>query len=360
MNTTKKRVYVGLSGGVDSSVSLAFLKDKGYDVTGVFIKVWHPDFLECTWKEDRRDAMRVCARLEVPFKEYDFEEEYKAHVVDYMIEEYRKGRTPNPDIMCNKWVKFDAFLNQALEEGADYIATGHYARVREVESYELLAGVDEKKDQSYFLWTLGQHELPHTLFPIGHLKKTEVRDYAHKYNLITAEKKDSQGLCFMGQVDMREFLKRYIHTEEGEVVNTEGEIIGRHEGAMLYTTGQRHGFTITQKGTDDKPYYVYDRDIEANTITVTNNPTETGELYAARGVLLESEHWVSGQEPDLSITYGARIRYRQPLESCKVVRGSEGYEVHFDEPQKAVSSGQSVVIYRGEIVVGGGIVNALR
>ncbi len=214
---TKKKVFVGLSGGVDSSVSAALLQSQGYDVFGVFIKVWQPDFYECTWKEDRLDAMRVCAKLNIPFYTLDLEKEYKKEVVDYMIEEYKNGRTPNPDVMCNKYIKFGGFFDWAMSQGADFVATGHYARLNK--EHELVAGRDSNKDQSYFLWTLTKEQLSKTLFPVGDIEKTEVRKLAKKFGLPTAEKKDSQGLCFIGKVDMAEFLHHFIETKPGPVLN---------------------------------------------------------------------------------------------------------------------------------------------
>jgi len=251
-----KKVFVGVSGGVDSSTSVALLKKQGYDVTGVFIKVWQPDFVECQWKEDRLDAMGVCADLGIPFLDLDLEEEYKSDVFDYMVSEYKQGRTPNPDVMCNKKIKFGGFLDFAKNKGADFIATGHYVRWQ---GKKLLMGVDKGKDQSYFLWTLTQDQLKYCIFPIGQYEKTKVRRLAKKFGLLTAQKKDSQGLCFVGKVDMKEFLQRFIPQKEGLVLNTDGQVIGVHEGIFFYTIGQRHGFKIKKKGVDDKPYYVVKR-----------------------------------------------------------------------------------------------------
>ena len=259
MEIKKKKVFVGASGGVDSSTTMAILKEQGYDVTGVFIKVWQPDFVECQWKEDRLDAMRVCATLGVQFLDLDLEEEYKKGVFDYMVDGYKNGRTPNPDVMCNKKIKFGAFLDFALENGADHVATGHYVRL---EDGKLLTGVDKNKDQSYFLWTLTKEQLKYCLFPIGGYEKIKVREMAKKFKLSTAQKKDSQGLCFVGKVDMKEFLERFIPQKKGEVLNEKGEVIGEHDGVFYYTLGQRHGFLITKKGTDDKPYYIVKKDLE--------------------------------------------------------------------------------------------------
>ena len=274
MNNNKKTVFVGVSGGVDSSVSAALLKDQGYNVVGVFIRTWSPDFIKCTWRDERRDAMRVCAHLGIPFLECDAEEEYKKGVADYMIEEYKKGRTPNPDVMCNREVKFGVFWNFAKSHGADFIATGHYAvnNSKSNYSFQLCKSPDSSKDQSYFLWTLNQEDLSHTLFPIGHLKKTEVRKLAKKYKIPVAEKKDSQGVCFLGPLDMKDFLKHYIKSEKGKVLDEKGKVIGIHDGAVFFTLGERHGFVITEKTQNDKPYYVVGKDIKKNIIIVSTLP----------------------------------------------------------------------------------------
>ena len=343
-NTSKGRVFVGLSGGVDSAVSAALLMEQGYDVTGVFIKVWQPDFLPCTWRDERRDAMRVAAKLNIPFLFFDFEDEYKKGVADYMIEEYRKGKTPNPDVMCNREVKFGAFWDKAKAMGADYIATGHYARNIDNELYE---GVDKEKDQSYFLWTLTKSDLEHVLFPIGHLKKDEVRKIAKKYGLHTAEKKDSQGICFIGDVDIEEFLSHYIETKPGSVLDTKGNIIGSHTGALYYTLGERHGFDINEKSSDSKPYYVVSKNIKENTITVSNNDEDI--LKSKSGeVSVERQNLVSNNLPT---NVEARIRYRQSRFKISLEKNT----VKFLEPQ-TVDSGQSIVFYSGERCLGGAII----
>ncbi len=350
-----KKVYVGLSGGVDSSVSAALLQKEGYDVTGVFIKVWQPEFFECTWRQDRLDAMRVCAKLNIPFFTLDLEKEYKKEVVDYMIAEYKAGRTPNPDVMCNKYVKFGGFFKWAMEHGADFVATGHYTQVKKVsDKFELLAGSDKNKDQSYFLWTLTQKELSQILFPVGNIEKPEVRKIADKYDLSTAIKKDSQGLCFIGKVDMKDFLKNYIKEEKGNVLNEAGEIIGEHDGAFYLTIGQRHGFRISEKTPNDTPYYVTGKDIEENTITVSQNSVL--ENSESKVVKLEKINWTLDVIPDSSKKYSARIRYRQPLEECEIKKSGKNFELHFTNSQKAITSGQSAVIYDGEVCLGGGII----
>jgi len=355
-----KKVYVGLSGGVDSSVSAALLKEQGYDVTGVFIKVWQPEFVKCSWREDRLDAMRICAKLDIPFKDLDLEKEYKKEVFDYMIYEYKTGRTPNPDVMCNKSIKFGGFLEWALESGADYIATGHYARIKKNGKVKMLAGVDNNKDQTYFLWTLSQERLRHILFPIGDLEKPEVRKLAKKYNLLTAEKKDSQGLCFVGMVEMKEFLKLFLPEKKGDVLNEKGEVVGFHDGAYYYTLGQRHGFTITKKTPDDRPKFVINKDVNKNTITVSDK--KRGEvdqrISDKKEIEIENINWIGGEEPSPNKKYKARIRYRQELQDCKIIKEPISGEVKviFDEVQKSVSSGQSVVVYDEEECLGGGII----
>jgi tRNA-specific 2-thiouridylase len=344
----KETVFVGVSGGVDSSVSLALLKEEGYNVVGCFIKTWQPDFIECTWKDERRDAMRICAKLGVPFLTIDAEKEYRDFVGMYMINEYRAGRTPNPDVMCNKEVKFGVFLKKALELGADFVATGHYARVLD---RKLLKGVDDSKDQSYFLWTLTSEQLSKTKFPIGHLQKSEVRKIAEKYDLFTAEKKDSQGVCFLGPIDMKDFLKHYIEVKTGNVLNEAGEVIGNHDGALFYTIGERHGFNITEKGVSDKRYYVVKRDLEKNTITVSNEISKKDVLENFKSIKIKDVNW--SVKPEEGKKYEARIRYRQKLEKCEI----KGDVVFFENPQNTATPGQSLVVYDGDICIGGGVID---
>ncbi len=344
-----KTVFVGVSGGVDSSVSLALLKEQGFNVVGCFIKTWQPDFITCTWREERRDAMRVCAALDVPFLTIDAEREYKELVGEYFINEYRAGRTPNPDVMCNKEIKFGVFLKYALAHGADYVATGHYAISK---NGNLLIGEDKTKDQSYFLWTLTKEQIEKIIFPVGHLQKSDVRKLAAKYNLPTETKKDSQGVCFLGPIDMKEFLTHYIPKKEGSVLNMAGEIIGTHDGALFFTLGERHGFTIAKKGIDDKPMYVIARDLEQNTITVSGDKSDEEKYKDTKKIKIDNVNWISGVAPNADKKLQARIRYQQPLQNCRVEKDL----VIFDEPQIAVSSGQSVVIYGGQIVLGGGII----
>lgn len=351
----RKKVFVALSGGVDSSVSAALLKQQGYDVTGVFIKVWHPDFLPCTWKEERQDAMRVCAHLDIPFLTFDFEKEYKKEVVDYMVHEYKTGRTPNPDVMCNKYVKFGAFFKQAMKMGADYIATGHYARVQFDEksrTYHLLKGIDSNKDQSYFLWTLTQDVLKRTLFPVGQYVKPQVRKLAKKFGLMTANKKDSQGLCFIGKLDMKDFLKSFIDEKEGIVLTQEKEVVGVHDGAAFYTLGQRHGFTITKQDSEMSPYYVIDKEMKSNTITVS--PVAT--IKNKDTIKLENTNWIGGSPQEIN-TYEARTRYRQKLLESVVSKTSENHIlITFSNTLPLSPPGQSLVLYDNDRCVGGGII----
>jgi len=351
---SKGNIFVGLSGGVDSSVSAALLKQQGYDVTGVFIKGWYPDWIECSWRDDRLDAMRVAVSLDIPFVTLDLEKEYKKEVVDYMVTEYRAGRTPNPDIMCNKHVKFGAFLDWALTQGADFVATGHYAQL-DLHS-TLLSGADEGKDQSYFLWTLTKRQLSRTLFPIGHMQKDEVRKLARKFGLPTADKGDSQGVCFMGQVDIEEFLSHYIPKERGNVLDENGRVIGYHDGATFLTLGVRHGFTVTEKTPDDAPYYVIARDITHNTITVSHRSLEGTLPTEKKEYSLSLTNWV-GDTPESGKKYQARVRHLGELLPCIVeIVNSHEAEIGFDTPL-IIAPGQSCVVYDGETCLGGGIVS---
>lgn len=382
----KKTVFVGVSGGVDSSVSAALLKEHNYDVVGVFIRTWTPDFIECTWRDERRDAMRVCAHLNIPFLECDAEEAYKKGVADYMIEEYKKGNTPNPDVMCNREVKFGIFWDFAKKHGADFIATGHYAQVSLIDnnskiidtknsfsnglaelkakeirgpekknfSYQLHKSPDSSKDQSYFLWTLTQEDLSHVLFPIGHLEKSEVRKLAEKYKIPVATKKDSQGVCFLGPLDMKDFLRHYIDSQRGDVLDEEGGVIGYHEGAVFLTLGERHGFTITKNSQNNKPLYVISKDIKNNTITVSSQPTRQDLVGKDSIIKIINTNWIINPEEDK--LYQAQIRYHGELLNCTISPISPSYgEVKF-EKEVLVDSGQSIVVYDGDICLGGGVV----
>lgn len=342
-----KKVYVGMSGGVDSSVSAFLLKEGGFDVIGVFINVWQPDFLECRRRDDREDAMRVAAQLGIKFEVLDLEDEYKREVVDYMIAEYKRGRTPNPDVMCNKFVKFGAFYNWAMENGADLVATGHYAKT---DGEKLMKAKDQNKDQTYFLWKIAGDKLGRILFPVGGLMKDEVREIAKKNGLFVADKKDSQGVCFIGKMDMKEFLSNFVETSKGEVLNTKREVIGEHDGAIFYTLGQRRGFNVVKKEPDAGAYFVVEKDVDKNTITVVSEKERAQKEGLVSGVLLEDINWVSDKPVDGQ--YQCRFRHRQPLVECEL----QGSGVKFRESQRDVNPGQSLVLYDGEICLGGGII----
>jgi tRNA-specific 2-thiouridylase len=350
----KQKVFVGISGGVDSSVSAYLLKKKGYDVTGVFIKVYYPEFVNCNWRAEMQDAMRVCAKLDIPFLLCDAEKEYKEGVIDYMINEYRAGRTPNPDVMCNKHVKFDSFYNFAMKNGADYIATGHYAQSNA--DGQMYKGADQEKDQSYFLWTLTPEILSKTLFPVGWMQKTEVRKIAKKAGLLTAQKKDSQGLCFIGHVDMKDFLRNYIETKPGDALDEEGEVIGQHDGSILYTIGERHGFEIfdSEKSDSENPLYIVDKNLSANTITVSENKIEN----SAKTVELEKINLISQNLKAGDGVY-AKTRYRQEDQKASVIEISNDdgkLKISFEKDQESITPGQSVVLYKEKECVGGGII----
>lgn len=349
--TKDKKVFVGLSGGVDSSVAALRLKRTGYDVTGVFIKTWHPDFLECTEEEDRLDAMRVAARLDIPFCTFDAEEVYKRDVADYMIEEYKKGRTPNPDVMCNKYVKFGTFLDFACSHGADLVATGHYARVKEKNGhYHLLRGKDTNKDQSYFLWTLTQAQLARVSFPVGDTKKESVRKEAAKAGLLTAGKHDSQGVCFLGEVDLKEFLSHYIDVASGAVLDENGNKIGRHDGALFYTLGQRYGFTITEQNIARVPHYVVAKEMKKNTITVAAVPSRV----QREKIRLEQFNGI--QPTENAGEYFAQFRYRQqPLQVKVKKEDGTTFVIPLEEADRP-SAGQSCVLYLRDECIGGGII----
>lgn len=346
-NTTK--VFVGMSGGVDSSVAAYLLKKQGYDVVGVFMHSFNLDGCE---EKDAEDARRVAAHLNIPFYVMDFEDEYKKYVVEYMVRGYAAGLTPNPDVMCNKEIKFGFFLKKALEFGADYIATGHYVRLRRnfqipISNIQLYEAKDKNKDQSYFLWTLTEDQLKRCLFPIGDYVKPTVRKIAKRAGLPTAAKKDSQGICFLGKVTLADFLKNYIPAKEGAVVNTEGEKIGVHRGVQLYTIGQRHGLCIRSKKQeagskeDRKPHYVADKNVETNTIVAVEGDAHPA--LCKKEVELREVNLISKKLP--KIIY-ARVRYRQPVAKARIRNQESGIKLVFDTPQKYVAPGQSAVFYR--------------
>jgi len=339
-----KKVYVGMSGGVDSSVTAALLKEQGYDVTGVYMKNWSQDIpgFVCPWKEDYQDAKRVAVQLGIDFKMYDFETEYRQKVVDYMVAEYQSGRTPNPDIMCNQEVKFKLFLETALENGADMIATGHYARIK---NGQLYAGLDPKKDQSYFLYRVTEAALKKSLMPIGEMEKSAVRSLAKKLGLATADKKDSQGICFVGKVGIKEFLLNELGPQpHGPIIDQTGKTIGEHDGSLFYTIGQRHGLDIG----GGLPYYVVKKDMKGNTLFVTTK-LDDKELWS-KDLKLQDVHWIN-QPPKKGQKLKARLRYRGPLIDCQ----NHDNILTLALEQRGLASGQSAVLYDGDLVLGGGI-----
>jgi tRNA-specific 2-thiouridylase len=394
-----KRVVVGLSGGVDSSVAAYLLQQQGYEVIGLFMKNWHDDSVtisnECPWLEDSNDALLVAEKLGIPFQTVDLSEEYKEKIVDYMFNEYEKGRTPNPDVLCNREIKFDVFMKIAISLGADYVATGHYCQKSEIEVngetiYQLKAGADSNKDQSYFLCQLSQDQLAKSLFPIGALTKPEVREIAAQMDLITAEKKDSQGLCFIGKVRLPEFLQQKLQPKEGVIIQIDknnpvynsakvvgltveediifearkipytpdmGKVVGNHQGAHYFTIGQRKGLNVG--GTTD-PLFIISTNVETNTIYTGLTSQHPGLFKKALFIEKAEVHWI---RKDLALANGetmkvmARIRYRQPLQSATLHQFENGMYVAFDDPQSAITEGQFTAWYLGEELVGSGVIS---
>jgi tRNA-specific 2-thiouridylase len=391
----KKRIVIGLSGGVDSSVAAYLLKKEGYEVIGLFMKNWHDESVtlsnECPWLEDSNDAMLVAEKLGIPFQIVDLSKEYKERIVDYMFNEYAQGRTPNPDVLCNREIKFDVFLVIALSLGADYVATGHYCQKEAFQNkdeetvYRLLAGKDNNKDQSYFLCQLSQAQLSKVLFPIGHLKKAEVREIATTQNLVTADKKDSQGLCFIGKVSLPDFLQQQLKPKAGQIIKipetlsayenqnvakqtldqkaekhqyeiSDGILIGEHQGAHFYTIGQRKGLGI---GGFEEPLFVIDTDVEENLIYVGEGKSHPGLYRDTLKVASDEIHWI---RTDLTLEIGdslkvsARIRYRQPLQKATLFQTKDGLYITFEEHQSAITSGQFVAWYEGTELLGSGVI----
>jgi len=387
----KKRVIVGLSGGVDSSVAAHLLIQQDYEVIGLFMKNWHDESVtlsnECPWLEDSNDAMLVAEKLGIPFQTVDLSAEYKDRIVDYMFDEYAAGRTPNPDVLCNREIKFDVFLKIALSLGADYVATGHYCQKETLSTengsvYRLMSGADGNKDQSYFLCQLTQEQLAKTLFPIGHLQKAEVREIARKLNLVTAEKKDSQGLCFIGKVSLPDFLQQQLQPKTGNIIEIpedfyasrapaqsliaqsqkttyqtgDGKIVGTHQGAHFFTIGQRKGLAV---GGTPEPLFVIDTDVTKNVVYVGQGKDHPGLYRKALKVKTDEVHWI---REDLRHIEGtemkvmARIRYRQPLQKASLILQADGLYVQFDQLQSAITSGQFVAWYEDEELLGSGVI----
>lgn len=342
-----KTVFVGLSGGVDSSVSAMLLKREGYDVVGVYMKNWSqslPGF-NCPWREDYQDAKRVAVQLGIKFTVFDFEKDYKQKVVDYMISEYKLGNTPNPDIMCNQEIKFKLFLDTSLEAGADYVATGHYAKT---DGGRLFQAKDELKDQTYFLYRVDRKALAKTIFPLGDLYKKQVRELAIKKNLVTSTKKESMGICFIGKVGIKDFLRQYVSVTPGPIIDANGITIGSHDGAIFYTIGQRHGLDVG----GGLPYYVTGKNMVTNTVYVTSKIDD--ERLWSISVSLTNTHWIN-KSPKHNVEYMARTRHRGQLLPATYVKNS----IIFKDPVKALNPGQSVVLYENCEVLGGGIITKL-
>lgn len=359
----RKKVVLGMSGGVDSSVAAILLKEQGYDVIGVFMKNWEEKDENgvCMAEEDYKDVIAVAEQLEIPYYSVNFVKEYWDKVFTYFLDEYKKGRTPNPDVMCNKEIKFRAFLDYAMKLGADYVATGHYARIVHEEKdgkikSTMLRGIDDNKDQTYFLCQLSQEQLEKVLFPLGEYTKPQIREIAEKYNLATAKKKDSTGICFIGERDFNKFLSQYLPAKGGNIVNTQGKVLGHHNGLMYYTIGQRKGIGIgnTKEGTGE-PWFVVDKDLEKNELIVTQGDNSV--LYS-KGLIATDFNFINEVQFPLECT--VKFRYRQKDTKVLINKLNENeYEVIFDEPQKAVTLGQIVVAYDSEVCLGGGIIDKI-
>jgi tRNA-specific 2-thiouridylase len=354
----KKTVFVGLSGGVDSSVAALLLQRQGYHVVGVYLKCWEglvtPRGLQfadsCNWRAERRDAAAVAATLGIPFRTYDFTDKYRREVVDEFFEEYAVGHTPNPDVSCNRSIKFGAFFDEAMRDGADYIATGHYVRRRDTsDGAQILTGVDTTKDQSYFLWSLTQSQLARSLFPVGEFTKVRIRQLANEAHLPTANKKDSQGICFIGPVSLRAFLEAGLTLTPGDIKTLDGRVIGQHSGAALFTVGQRHGVAVSGVA----PFYVVRVSVSENIVYVA--PGHDNPALFQSVVALSHASWLRAA-PTIGQTYTARIRYRQKLVPVTVDYSEDSLLLHFAEPQRAVTPGQSAVLYDGDVVMGGGVI----
>jgi tRNA-specific 2-thiouridylase len=356
------KVIVGMSGGVDSSVATQLLLEQGYEVEGLFMKNWEEDdgTEYCTAIEDLADAQSVADRLGVHLHSANFAAEYWDNVFEHFLEEYRAGRTPNPDILCNREIKFKAFLEYALLLGADCIATGHYVRRGDADGRTtLLKGMDAGKDQSYFLHAVGHEELARSLFPLGDIEKSRVREIAREQGFITHDKKDSTGICFIGERRFRDFLRTYIPAQPGEIRDTEGNCLGEHQGLMYHTIGQRQGLGIGGiAGQEHAPWYVIEKDLERNILLVAQGNNHPA-LFK-QSLTLSALHWVSGDVPALPLACTAKTRYRQPDQACQLQAWTTGYRVVFEQAQRAITPGQSVVFYQGDRCLGGGVIEAAR
>ncbi len=356
---SKEFIIVGMSGGVDSSVTAKILLEQGFRVEGLFMKNWEEtdDVAYCTAKEDLDDALQVCEELDIPLHQVNFSQQYWDRVFSYFLQEYKAGRTPNPDVMCNKEIKFSAFLDYALKLGADKIGTGHYAQVRLADNhYQLLKGLDNNKDQSYFLHQLGQRELSYSLFPLGDIDKTVVRNIATESGFDNHEKKDSTGICFIGERRFRDFLSKYLPAKPGKIITLEGDIIGEHHGAMYYTIGQRQGLGIGGvKDAPENPWYVVDKDVQQNTLTVVQGSNHAA-LFKTH-LRAEQLHWISTLAPTTPFHCQAKIRYRQTDQACCIESIKDGKAIiSFAQTQRAITEGQSIVFYQDEQCLGGGII----
>jgi tRNA-specific 2-thiouridylase len=357
----KPFVIVGMSGGVDSSVAAWLLLEQGYRVEGLFMKNWEEtdDVAYCTAKQDLEDALQVCEELEIPLHQINFSRQYWDRVFSYFLEEYQAGRTPNPDIMCNKEIKFDLFLKYAMKLGADKIATGHYARLGSGDNcFQLLKGCDAGKDQSYFLYRLGQSELRSSLFPLGGMQKPEVRKIATRCGFDNHEKKDSTGICFIGERRFRDFLGQYLPAQPGDILTLDGDVIGRHQGAFYYTTGQRQGLGIGgMRHADESPWYVAAKDIKHNTLTVVQGQDHSA-LFKTR-LQAAQLHWIAKPVDTLPFHCKAKIRYRQPDQDCVIESMENGrLTVCFTRSQRAITEGQSIVFYKDDLCLGGGVIES--
>ena len=355
---SKKTVVVGMSGGVDSSVAALLLKEQGYNLIGLFMRNWEEEDNagHCTAEEDYEDVKRVCNKLNIPYYTVNFSKEYMDKVFQNFLEEYKKGRTPNPDVLCNREIKFGPFLEYAKKIGADYIATGHYARVKEENGHTyLLKGIDDNKDQTYFLNQLNEEQLSKTLFPIGHLTKPELRKIAKENDLITAEKKDSTGICFIGERKFRDFLKNYLPAKKGTIKDLEGNVLGEHEGLMYYTLGQRRGLNIGGlKGGTGERFFVVEKDLKNNVLYVSQGESE--KLYS-NGLVMYEMHWINGTPKETKFECTAKFRHRQPDQKVTVELQENGQvKLYFKEKQRAITEGQWAVLYNNDICLGGGVI----